>query len=361
MLDGQDWMALEAEEGFAEFWGGPVDPYRRIAEALGQPTPSAREGAGIASAGIASVGMALPTRVVENEEIGTPLGVDAEWIRSRTGVSERRRSSDPDSLAALGSEAAAAALGRSEVRAEDVDLVLVASFTQDALQPNAAPVIAERIGADGAVALDLGAACTGFLAALALATAHLEAGRGVAALVVGADVMSRVVDYSDRKTAGLFGDGAGAAVLTAGGPGRVGEIVLRSDGARSELITASHDERLLRMEGRATFRAAVAALAAATRQVVSDAQLSLEEIDLFVFHQANSRITAAVGERLELPAERVVDCIERYGNTSAASLPIALCDAAERGLLRPGSRVLLGAFGAGISWGAGIIEWEGSA
>jgi 3-oxoacyl-[acyl-carrier-protein] synthase III len=180
-------------------------------------------------------------------------------------------------------------------------------------------------------------------------------------LVVGAEVMSRVVDYTDRRTAGLFGDGAGAALLTLGGPGQIGPIALRSDGARWELIQASNEERLVRMDGRATFRAAVAAMSDTTQQVVSDAGLALEEIDLFVYHQANSRIISAVGERLHLPADRVIDCLADYGNTSAASIPIALSEAASAGLLRKGSRVLLSAFGAGLTWGAGIVEWEGSA
>jgi 3-oxoacyl-[acyl-carrier-protein] synthase-3 len=210
-------------------------------------------------------------------------------------------------------------------------------------------------------ALDLGAACTGFLAGLSLATAQLESRRARTVLVIGAEVLSRIVDYTDRRTAGLFGDAAGAAVLTAGGPGRIGGIVLRSDGSRGELITAAHEERLLRMDGRATFRAAVAALEAVSVEALSDAGLATEEIDLFVYHQANSRIISAVGERLGLPEERVVDCIETFGNTSAASIPVALSQAASDGRLAPGSRVLVGAFGAGLTWGAGIIEWGGQA
>jgi 3-oxoacyl-[acyl-carrier-protein] synthase-3 len=180
-------------------------------------------------------------------------------------------------------------------------------------------------------------------------------------MVIGADVASRVTDYGDLRTAGLFGDGAGAAVLTRGGPGEIGPIALRSDGSRGKLIQATHEERLIRMDGRATFRAAVAAMSDVTREVVSDAGLALEEIDLFVYHQANSRIITAVGERLGLPADRVIDCLAEYGNTSAASIPVALTQAADHGALRRGSRVLLSAFGAGLTWGAGILEWEGAA
>jgi 3-oxoacyl-[acyl-carrier-protein] synthase-3 len=242
----------------------------------------------------------------------------------------------------------------------DLDLILLATFTADQLLPNAAPLVADRLGAGAVGAVDVGAACTGFLAALSLAAGQLEASSAECALVIGADLPSRVTDYTDDRTAGLFGDGAGAAVLTASGPGRIGRISLRSDGSKAHLITAESEERLLRMDGRATFRAAVAGLADISREVASDAGLALEEIDLFVYHQANARILAAVGDRLALPPERVVDCIARYGNTSAASVPIALAEAEREGRLEPGSRVLLAAFGAGLVWGAGIVEWGAS-
>jgi 3-oxoacyl-[acyl-carrier-protein] synthase-3 len=332
-----------------------VDPEGLVARATG-----AVEAKPTAGPGIAAVAAALPERVVENDELARPLGVDSEWISSRTGIHRRRRV-DGESLVDLAADAGSRALSLAEVDPTEVDLVMVATLTADQLQPNAAPLVASRIGARSAGAMDIGAACTGFLSALSLATAQLESGRARAALVVGAEVMSRVTNYADRRTAGLFGDGAGAAVLTLGGPGLIGPIALRSDGARGELIQATHEERLVRMDGRATFRAAVAAMSDTTQQVVSDAGLALDEIDLFVYHQANSRIISAVGERLDLPGDRVIDCLREYGNTSAASIPIALSEAASTGLLRKGSRVLLSAFGAGLTWGAGILEWEGSA
>jgi 3-oxoacyl-[acyl-carrier-protein] synthase-3 len=340
-------------DGAWEAEAGLVDPEGLIATATGarRSRPSGR-------AGLASIAAELPAQVVDNERIAGPLGLDSEWITSRTGVRERRRANE-ETLVDLAAGAGARALALSGTEPAELDLVLVATFTPDELQPHAAPLVADRLGAAAAGSVDVGAACTGFLSALSLAAAQVEAGRAQAALIVGAEVLSQVVDYTDRRTAGLFGDGAGAAVITAGGPGRIGEIVLRADGSRSRLITASHQERLLRMEGRATFRAAVAAISATSREVVSDAGLSLDEIDLFVFHQANSRIISAVGERLELPPDRVVDCIERFGNTSAASIPIALAQAAVEGRLQRGSRVLFGAFGAGLTWGAGIVEWEG--
>jgi 3-oxoacyl-[acyl-carrier-protein] synthase III len=333
-----------------------VDPEGLVARATGATNGSKRT----AGPGIAAIAACLPERVIENEELARPLGVDAEWIASRTGIRRRRRVDD-ESLVDLAAGAGSKALALAGVEPSELDLVLVATFTPDQLQPHAAPLVASRLGADPAGAIDIGAACTGFLSALSLASAQLESGRARAVLVVGAEVLSRVVDYSDRRTAGLFGDGAGAAVLTPGGPGLIGPIALRSDGGRAELIQADRDERLVRMDGRATFRAAVAAMSDTTQQVVSDAGLALDEIDLFVYHQANSRIISAVGERLDLPPDQVIDCLAEYGNTSAASIPIALSEAASTGLLRKGSRVLLSAFGAGLTWGAGIVEWEGAA
>jgi 3-oxoacyl-[acyl-carrier-protein] synthase III len=333
-----------------------VDPDGLVARATGATNGSKRT----SGPGIAAVAACLPERVVENAELAAPLGVDSDWIASRTGIRRRRRVTG-ESLVDLASEAGSSAIELAGVEPAELDLVLVATFTPDQLQPHAGPLVASRVGAESAGAIDVGAACTGFLSALSLATAQLESGRARAALVVGAEVLSRVTDYDDRRTAGLFGDGAGAAVLTPGGPGAIGPIALRSDGSRGELIQADRDERLIRMDGRATFRAAVAAMSDTTQQVVSDAALALDEIDLFVYHQANSRIISAVGERLRLPADRVIDCLAQYGNTSAASIPIALSEAASTGLLRKGSRVLLSAFGAGLTWGAGIVEWEGTA
>ena len=333
-----------------------VDPDAVVARAMGVRTT----GAPPASAGIASIAAALPNLVVENDEIAAPLGIDADWIASRTGVRRRRRAVG-ENLVDLAARAGTRALKIARIDSAEVDLVLVATFTPDELQPHAAPQVAARVGASGAGAIDVGAACTGFLSGLSLARAQVEMGSARAALVIGAEIMSRVTDYADRRTAGLFGDGAGAAVIAPGASGGVGEIVLRSDAAGAQLIRASNEERLVRMDGRSVFRAAVAAMSDVTLEVLSDAGLALDEIDLFVYHQANSRIITAVGERLGLPSDRVIDSIAEYGNTSAASIPIALSSAAAEGRLRPGSRLLLSAFGAGFAWGAGIVEWEGAA
>jgi 3-oxoacyl-[acyl-carrier-protein] synthase-3 len=213
----------------------------------------------------------------------------------------------------------------------------------------------------GAAAIDVGSACSGFLSGLALGAGLIESGRAGTVLLIGADLMSRVIDHQDRRTAGLFGDGAGAAVLTWGGAGRIGPIVMRSDGAGADLVTATHAERVLRMRGQDTFRTAVDRIGLSTMEALDAAGLTLADIDLFVYHQANARILAAVGDRLGLPSDRVVDCIGRYGNTSAASIPIALCEAEQEGRLLAGHRVLVGAFAAGLTWGAGVLEWGAEA
>jgi 3-oxoacyl-[acyl-carrier-protein] synthase-3 len=223
--------------------------------------------------------------------------------------------------------------------------------------PNAAPLVAERIGAPLAGAIDVGAACTGFVSALAMAAGAVESGRADNALVIGAELMSRVLNLDDPRTAGLFGDGAGAAVIAPGGDARIGPVLLRADGAGSRAVTASHTDNLVRMDGRATFRAAVARLSEITLEVAADAGVDLDDIDLFVYHQANTRILSAVGSRLALDPERVVDSIATHGNTSAASIPLALDSALAAGRIRPGDRVLLGAFGAGLTWGATLLEW----
>ena len=244
--------------------------------------------------------------------------------------------------------------------AEAVDLVLVATVGADELLPNAAPLVALDLGAHRAGAMDVGAACTGFLSALSLAAAQVESGRCEHVLVIGADVLSRFIDKADRGTAALFADGAGAAVVGAanGGGGLIGRIALRADGAGARRPFAPRT-RTRSSACRATTPSRRPSTGSPSPRVeaVEQVGLGLDEIDLFVYHQANARILAAVGERLGLDGARVIDCIDRYGNTSSATMPIALADARERGMLEPGMNVLLAAFGAGFTWGAGVIQW----
>jgi 3-oxoacyl-[acyl-carrier-protein] synthase-3 len=311
------------------------------------------------AASLASISMAVPDRVVGNDVVAAGAGVTEQWIVHRTGVHERRNVSEGETVLTLATEAGRLALDEAGVDAADVDLVLVATVTPDDILPNAAPLVATELGAYGAGAMDLGAACTGFLSALSMATAQVEGGRAEHVLVIGADVLSRFVDSTDRGTAALFADGAGATVVgpANGAGGWIGDIVLACDGRGGESIRASHDEGYLRMQGHDTFKAAVQRMSEATVEAVERTGLELDDIDLFVYHQANIRILRAIAERLELDESRIIDCIDRFGNTSSATLPIAMVDARKRGMLEPGMNVLLAAFGAGFTWGAGVIEW----
>jgi 3-oxoacyl-[acyl-carrier-protein] synthase III len=311
------------------------------------------------SATLASVAMAVPDNVVTNETVAAGAGVTEKWIVHRTGVHERRHVREGERLDALATAAGRAALEEAGVEAEDLDLVLVATVAPDELLPNTAPLVARELGANGAGAMDVGAACTGYLSALSLAAAQVECGRCEHVLVIGADVLSRFVDKTDRGTAALFADGAGASVVSPanGGPGLIGHIALHADGQGAEAIRAAREDQIIHMQGHDTFKAAVHRLSESTLEAVERAGLELDDIGLFVFHQANARILAAVGERLGIDSERVIDCIDRYGNTSSGTLPIALADARERGMLAPGMNVVLAAFGAGFTWGAGVIQW----
>lgn len=307
---------------------------------------------------LASVGVALPERVVSNEEVASRLGVDGSWIESRTGVRERRIAEPGERLSAYAAAAADDALRQAGANASEIDLLLVATMTADEIIPNAAPLVAAELGASSAGTMDIGAACTGFLSALALACGQIESGRCERALVIGAELLSRVTDRDDRRTAGLFADGAGAVLVgSCDAPGRVGPAILGSDGAQADLIRVATDERLVRMNGHDTFKHAVARLAQVSREAADAAGLGMSEIDLFVFHQANSRIISAVGKELSLPPDRVIDCVPRFANTSAATIPIALGVAAEEGRLDDGTRVLVAAFGSGLTWGGVVLEW----
>jgi 3-oxoacyl-[acyl-carrier-protein] synthase III len=309
-------------------------------------------------AAVASVAMAVPPEVVDNAPIADRLGVSERWIVERTGVVERRVAADGDRLASYAAEAGSAALADAGVDAADLDLVIVATMSHEQLTPHAAALVTDLLGATRSGAIDLNAACTGFLSALSLATGQIESGRARSALVIGADLLSRLTDRDDRSTAGLFGDGAGAFVVRATDPpGRIGPVVLGADGARAELIQADRAEGLVRMKGPDTFRQAVDRLAQGTLDALEATGRDLADVDVFAYHQANSRIIRAVGERLELPPERVIDCVPQYANTSAATIPIALTVARDRGLLADGATVLCAAFGGGLAWGATVIDW----
>jgi 3-oxoacyl-[acyl-carrier-protein] synthase III len=304
------------------------------------------------------LGHYLPEEVVPNEPIAQRIGVDDEWIVRRTGIRSRHRAAPDERLIDLAANAGAQALKDAQTDPEEIDLVLVASLSQDQLTPNAAPVVAHALGAHRAGALDLGAACSGWLSGLSLAAAQVEIGRADRVLLIGAEILTRLTDYEDRKTAALWGDGAGAVMIGADGDGAIGPIVLSADGGLADVITASHEERLLRVEGHETFQTAVKRLTEATTEALARAEMTLDDIDIFVYHQANARILRAVGERLDLAPEKVADYIAEVGNTSAASIPLTLALLREEGRLHAGQCVLMGAIGAGFTWGAGTIAWE---
>jgi 3-oxoacyl-[acyl-carrier-protein] synthase-3 len=309
------------------------------------------------TAGIAGIGSALPPRRVRNAEIGARLGVSDYWIERRTGIRERRYAAAGQRVSDLAADAGRMALADARLEPHDIDLVLVATLAADEITPSTAPLVAHELGIADAAAFDVGAACTGAIAALAHATAWIEAGRASHALVIGAEVMTRFIDHDDPRTAPLFGDGAGALVVSLDAAGEIGPFVLGSDGGAASAIRATREKGVLEMEGHETFLMAVQHLTQSTRQVLELAELELEEIDLFVYHQANARILTSVAERLGLPRERVFDAISELGNTSAASIPLALSEAVRAGRLQPGARVVLGAVGAGLVWGATVLEW----
>jgi 3-oxoacyl-[acyl-carrier-protein] synthase-3 len=320
--------------------------------------------AGIAAvtrtAGITGLGSALPERRVSSAEIGERVGVTAEWIERRTGIRERRYAAPGQRVSDLAADAGRSALADAGLDATEIDMVLVATVASDEITPATAPIVAHELGAVNAAAIDVGAACTGSIAGLAHATSWIEAGRARHVLVIGAEILTRFIDLDERRTAPLFGDGAGAMVVSLDAEGRIGPFVFGSDGGRAGAIRATRERGVLEMEGHETFLQAVHRLSTCTREVVDLAGVELKDIDLFVYHQANARILTAVAERLELPGERVFDCIAELGNTSAASVPLALNAAARAGVLQPGARMVLGAIGAGLTWGATVVTWGGS-
>jgi 3-oxoacyl-[acyl-carrier-protein] synthase-3 len=305
----------------------------------------------------------LPEKIVTNADLEKIVETTDEWIASRTGIRERRRAEPHERLTDYAIRAGRKALERAAVTAAELDLVIVATMTQDELTPNTAPLVAHALGADTAGAFDVGAACTAFLTGLSLGASQIESGRAGLVLLVGADFITRITDYTDRKSAPLFADAAGAVVLGHGGPGRgqIGPMILGADGSHGRTIVATHAERKLKLDGPEVFRNAVNRMTAVTVDAVTSAGLGLDDIDLFVYHQANARITKSIGERLGLDPAKVVDCIETLGNASAATLPVALDVASADGRLKPGSLVLISAFGAGFTWGGGVIEWGGDA
>jgi 3-oxoacyl-[acyl-carrier-protein] synthase III len=319
-------------------------------------------------------GMAVPEQVRTNDDISKMVETNDEWIRARTGIRERRIASEGESSATLGADAALRALEVANLRAIDLDLIIVASSSPEHIFPATASLIQDRIGAINAGAFDLSAACTGFIFAVNMAAQSIRSGASKNVLVVGAETLSRFVDWTDRNTCILFGDGAGAFVLQANEEqGGVLAEVMHSDGSGGDLLslpaggsklptslaTVQGDLHFIKMDGKSVFRFATRVMARATRETLEKVGLEPEDIDLVIPHQANTRIIEAAARGLKLPIEKFMVNLDKYGNTSTASIPIATVEAFESGRINPGDRVVMVGFGGGLTWGAFVAEWTG--
>jgi 3-oxoacyl-[acyl-carrier-protein] synthase-3 len=318
--------------------------------------------------------MAVPERVLTNRDMETIVDTSDDWIQKRTGIRERRIAGPHDTTTTLAVRAARQALEVADVLPHRLNLIIVATSTPNYIFPGTANQVQDQIGAVRAGAFDLSAACTGFVYALDMASQAIRSGSIDMALVIGAETMSRVLDWSDRSTCILFGDGAGAVVLRGSRkPGGIEKSLLRSDGSGSDLLTVpsvgsdwpngkgpeSQPPPLSRMymNGREVFRFATVVMQDAIREVAEKSGVALEDIDLIIPHQANQRIIDSAARSLKIPVERFYSNIARYGNTSAASIPIALCEAIQEDVVRPGQNIILTGFGAGLSWGAISLRW----
>lgn len=318
---------------------------------------------------IKGTGSAIPNRCVTNDELSRQMDTSDEWIKSRTGICSRHLAVE-ETTTSLAVEAAKRALEDAKIRADEVELIVAATVTADRILPNLACEIQREIGALHAVAFDINAACSGFLFALGTAAMYLSDGIYKNALVIGAETLSKIMDWHDRSTCVLFGDGAGAAVVCAEqGEGGILSMVQGSDGARGMVLNCRN--RLLNnpyvkndtaldyvsMDGQAVYKFAVRTVPEAIEDAVEKAGLCIGDIDLFLLHQANYRIIEAVAKRLHQPMEKFPTNLQELGNISAASVPILLDNVKNHGMIRTGSRIVLAGFGAGLTWGAMVLEW----
>ena len=323
---------------------------------------------------IAGWGKYLPERVVTNAELEVLVDTSDEWIQARTGIRERRMAAPEETTCTLAVCAAREALARAGITAEDLDLVIVATCTPDyANMPATASLVQHALGARKAGAFDLNAVCSGFVYGLATGSQFVQSGAYRHVLVVGADVFTRILDFEDRSTCVLFGDGAGAVVLSATDePGGLLSFVLGSDGAgacslyvpaggsreptTAETLTAR--KHYVKMQGREVFRFATTALPDSVAEAVGKAGLTVNDIDVLIPHQANTRIIDAAVRRLKIAESVTFSNVERYGNTSAASVPVALCEAIDEGRIASGDLVVMAGFGAGLTWGSAVWRWH---
>ncbi len=328
----------------------------------------------MAYAHITGWGMAVPEKILTNDDLSQMVETNDEWIRSRTGIQERRIAADEQSSATLATDAAIKALDVANLKPTDLDLVIVSSSSPEHIFPSTASLVQDRIGASKAGAFDLSAACTGFIYAVDMGANAIRSGSLQNVLVIGTETLSRFVDWTDRNTCILFGDGAGAFVLQADErPGGVLASVLHSDGSGGDLLTlpaggskqpadaatVRDGLHFIQMDGKGVFRFATRVMARATKEAIEKVGLTTDDLDLVVPHQANLRIIDAAARGLKMPIEKFMINLERYGNTSTASIPIATVEAFERGRLKAGDKVVFVGFGAGLTWGALVAEWSG--
>ena len=314
---------------------------------------------------ITGLGAYAPERVISNDELAKLVDTSDEWIVERTGIHERRIAAETEALSDLALPAARQALEDAGSDGKDVDLLIVATVTPDMMFPSTAAILADQLGATDAAAYDLSAGCTGFMYALAQAYGMVAAGLARRALVVGGDVLSRILDWSDRSTVVLFGDGAGAVVLEPSEEAGFLAFELGVDGAGGEhlWLPGSGSRRfeepdgLVKMNGREVFKFATRILVQSAEAVLAQRGTSVEDVDVYVPHQANVRIIDHATKKLGIPSERVVINVDRYGNTSSGSIPLALAEAHADGRLRPGSLVLMTGMGAGLTWGSALMRW----
>jgi 3-oxoacyl-[acyl-carrier-protein] synthase III len=315
--------------------------------------------------GITGLGTHVPERVLTNDELARIVDTSDEWIRERTGIRERRVASEEEALTDIALPAAQEALGDAGVEAADIDLLICATVTPDMMFPTSAALLADALGSPKAAAYDLLAGCTGFVYALAQAYGMVASGLSRRALVVGGDVLSKILDWDDRSTLVLFGDGAGAVVLEPVDHGGFLGFELGADGGGGENLWLpgsgsrkfDNPDGYVKMNGREVFKFATRIMVYSAEQILSECGKSVRDVDVYIPHQANKRIIDYAADKLGIPLEKTVINVDRYGNTSSGSIPLALTDARAEGRLRDGALVLMTGMGAGLTWGSALIEW----
>ena len=309
------------------------------------------------SAEIKGIGMYVPPRILTNHDLERFLDTSDEWITKRTGIKERHIAEEWDRASDIALPAAKEAIKNANLSPEDIEAVIVATSTPDMTFPSTACYLADKLGCNNPMAFDISAACSGFIYGLTIASSFIKANQFDNVLVVGAEVFSHLIDWSDRTTAVIFGDGAGAVVLSrSSGESDILSAVMSSDGSQWFALHCPVGEKL-RMKGKETFRLAIQSMGKASQKALEKARITVDDLKLVIPHQANIRIIKALAERLNIPEEKVFSNIHKYGNTSAASIPIAMYEAYKEGKLKKGDYVLLTAFGGGLTWGAVVLKF----